>query len=64
MSKKELEVPKFDSKDKLADFLLEVLSENSHLIKGHYLDDIQSSVNDVYDEIADADYVDSYEDSY
>lgn len=63
MSKKELEIPKFTNKDQLADFLKATLRSNDGLLKGIYANCIADQINELYDDEADVDYEDSYEDS-
>lgn len=63
MSKTKVEVPKFETKDQLADFLNSTLQVNKELVKDRFLGYIEDEVSRLYDDEADADYEDSYEDS-
>lgn len=61
-TKKEL-IPTFDNKDKLADFLKATLAQNADLINDDYIEDINETISELYQDEADANYEDSYESS-
>lgn len=54
---------KFKSPSELADFLKQTLEENADLIKSRYKDNIEYELDNLYEDEADANYEDSYEDS-
>lgn len=54
----------FKSPSELADFLKETLRNNEDLLKSHALENVADAIDELYSDEADANYDDSYEESY